>query len=391
MEKLLWRDLLWSDNIWLENGKAWFVRGGIKALYEVDLTTNYCYLLSAIPEPEIFSYRAYSRCVKFQEKIFCIPYVGKNIWVYDLNGNKWNKILIKNPNDSDILIAEFWKCDEILWCVSRGLKQLIKVDMEHMSVDQYWTITSDHDETLARSVKFEDNIFTLSSNANRIYKFNTFSKQMEIYELPKIENRLQTISYDGNKFWLSGWKRAIYLWDKDENTLHVIDDFPEELGSYRIDGKKEKFIDNATYPFFMDSIQIGEKIFFLPSTMNQILYVDMETAAEHILDIENENETPEEVEKHMLAHKYLLEYVRDDRYLGIYSQKNQSLFELDTINMNIVDWKIHNDNESSELEKLTILSLVYKISENEAENNAPYKEEQLRIGQRIYDSIKEGL
>ena len=32
----------------------------------------------------------------------------------------------------------------------------------------------------------------------------------------------------------------------------------------------------------------------------------------------------------MVGHKYLVEYIREDRYIGIYSLKNQWIFEIDT-------------------------------------------------------------
>ena len=53
------------------------------------------------------------------------------------------------------------------------------------------------------------------------------------------------------------------------------------------------------------------------------------------------------VKKQFLQHKYLLEYVKDKRYLGIFSLKNKWLFEIDCIELKyeVLDYSIDNSEE----------------------------------------------
>lgn len=49
-----------------------------------------------------------------------------------------------------------------------------------------------------------------------------------------------------------------------------------------------------------------------------------------VLEIEEEHETEESLMKRGNAFKYMYEYIRQNRYIGVYSNKNQNIFEIDT-------------------------------------------------------------
>ncbi len=330
---------IWSDNWYIDNNEAWFVDGERDILCCLNLKSNTCDYAVKIPNSNLDEFRLNSRCIKFENEVFCMPDKGERIWVYNLNDRYFQQIDIKNPNKVRISIVDFWEYDNKLFAVSIGLKQVIEINIDKKVIDNYYALCDTPEKQIAKSIKVGMNIYCVSAVSNHIYQFDLKIKKSTVYTIPKAEGGFYTISFDGCKFWLSGYRKEIYIWDKENNSTNILRDFPRQFGIYNF-ARNEKYIldcERTVYdtPAFIESRVAGNYIWFIPFQTNKIIYVDRVTFQVNVLENE-ENESISSLSSYYLAHKYLVLYMEDDRYIGLFSFKDNSVLEIDAIKMTIV-------------------------------------------------------
>lgn len=327
----------WSDNWWIEENLAWFVDGEQNILFKVDLLTNQSEFIKRLPSNSDWRFRQNPRCMKYKEEIVCFPDLSKYIWIY--YNNKLEKIEIKNPNKERLLINNFWIFEDKIFAISLGLKQIIEINIEQRKIEKYYNLSTQ----IAGSVKVNNKIYIVSAVLTQIYEFDLKTKECISYELKTIKDRFHTICFDGNKFWLSGYNKAIYVWDKENNSVKIINNFPESFGIYDYTGNNGNLLDCDTIvydtPTFIDAKFLGKYIWFIPFKTNEILYVNRDTFEIGNLKVEKEYETKNSLRKNFMAHKYLVLYIKEERYIGVFSFKNSNVFEIDTLNLRTNDKK----------------------------------------------------
>lgn len=330
-----WDIFLGSDNWWIENEKAWFVEVTNNMLCCLDLITNECELMVKIPDTNINTFRLTPYCVKYGTNIFCLPGCGECVWVYDLECRQFSQINIDNRGKIQLSL-DFWVYDSRLFAVAGELKKIIEINLCQKKIDNYYTILKESRWT--RSVRVGDEIYCLQTKMNRIYCFNLGTKKTKNYFLPNsecVESNLYTINYDGKQFWLSGYGKEICVWNKENNTLKIIDEFPRNFGIYNFNNNDKAILDYKTrvydLPTFLFSVVVAGNIWFIPFQTNEIICVNTLDYRLFEFVINEEDETKESLclEKRGIAAKYFLECVRHDRYIVLYSIKNKRILEID--------------------------------------------------------------
>lgn len=66
----------WSDNWWIESNKAWFVIGTRNILCCYNMDGDICEFMIDIPDESWPKFRLTSRCMKYQNDIYCLPVDG---------------------------------------------------------------------------------------------------------------------------------------------------------------------------------------------------------------------------------------------------------------------------------------------------------------------------
>lgn len=324
---------VWSDNWWIEDNKAWFVDGMQNILFCLDLDTHICEKAIRIPDENPSTFRLTPICIKCGKDIYCLPSFGEHIWIYNLDCSQFTRISIDGINKFQWWF-DYWVFGNKIFAVARLTNKLVEISISDKKIEDYYEICQT--DSIIASIKRENNIYSLSGQSDRIYQYNLLTQNVIQYDVPHIGKELATICFDGKKFWLSGYEKEIYVWDKEENVLTILNDFPKNFGVYKygensgniLDCEIEKFEDST----FLYSVEVGEYIWFIPYTTNEIIYVDKQTYNLMALEIDEEVETKESIEtwqKRSLSHKYLLEYVRENRYLGLFSTKNERMLEID--------------------------------------------------------------
>lgn len=344
-------EFFWGDKWAVENGTGWFVAGRFHVLFSVDMVRDHYKIVAALPG-SLNSYRQNSNCMKCENTIFCMPNNGDCIWCYDLLTLQFHKIEIVNPNCISIGIGDYWRTEGVLWAVSSGLKQILEIDIKKKRVIGYYNITDRQEDVFAKCAKDGNYIYITSASEARVYVFDIEKKEVKEHDFSGVKNGLRTISVDKEKVWLTGYNREIYIWNQVKNEIKSLRNFPSDFGIYNFNGKKRNLLDCRVKEYdtftFLENIDAGGYIWYIPFQTNQILYVNKDTNEINVFEIEEEEENEETIKNRKMDCKYVLQYVYEDRYIGLYSIKNEIVFEIDTKTLEVKKRIITMDTESLE-------------------------------------------
>ena len=324
----------WSDNWWIEGEKAWFCAGEISALFCVDLNSGRCDLVDWILGHNITDFRQHSYCIKRNDIVFCIPNIGKDVWYYDVKGLDWGRIEVEHENQFVMCIAAYSKKKNRIWLLEDEKERIFEVDLKTKKVENMYLLPDGENKTSNEYILVEDELYCV--RGYKLYCIN--GNDLRIYEISGVKTELCTICYDNGNFWLSGYSKEIYVWNPNQGIIKVITEFPQQFGFYHFKKGEIPVIDCDSLicdddAFYISSIPLGKYIWYIPFRSDEIVYIDKNTYEVHLLDIEDEQETKESIENHIMPHKYLVQSIREDRYIGIYSLKNGWVFEVDTVEL----------------------------------------------------------
>ena len=317
----------------IEDNMAWFIDAQSDILCCLDLQLGECNCVAQIPNGGLGKSMLNTRCIKVNNEIFCMPCYGDRIWIYNTMDAVFQFIEIKNQDHVKLYMEFCWIHGDRIFAVSRALRQVIVLDTVSKEIEYYPINVRKEDTFLSCCVKVETKIYCTSEKSNRIYQFDMNSKETVVYNIPNVNENFALICFDGNKFWLSGYSKKIYIWDKDENIVQVIEQFPKQFGNYNFFNDTDEIIDYESEIYdtqlFCRLEAVGKYIWAIPYRTNAVLYIDKDTFEVHVLSVKNEEETKVSLLGRR-KFKYFWQYLRDDRYIGILSLKNSYIIEIDT-------------------------------------------------------------
>ncbi|MDE7431206.1 MAG: hypothetical protein K2N34_04735 [Lachnospiraceae bacterium] len=308
---------IWSNWWWFEGDKAWFVDGRTNTLFCVDLNTGECEKVDCVPTSGEDIYCQNPYCVKCGRDIYCIPGYGGSIWIYNLDDNTFTEVDIDIPKQH-LPGSQFWIWGDILFIVMANWNKVIEVSISQRRITNYYIICEN--DSVRRSVLVGDQIYAVSSETGRIYQFDILTKDVRVYIHSEITKKLFTICFDGEKFWLGGYQKDIYIWDKEKDNLAAIS-FPDDIQIGRID--------NDPFPMFGRAVAVGEYIWFIPGKAESIIYANKKTTVLSVFEICEEDKICIPLQNSQGVNNYVFQYVRDDRYIGFFSPRSSRIFEID--------------------------------------------------------------
>ena len=208
-----------------------------------------------------------------------------------------------------------------LWAVSSGLNQIVEINPQKREIENYYTIFNQTGEIIGQQAILEGNdIFCVSRTTNRICKFSTVTKEKEYYAIDKMEGGINTIHFDGKRFWLSGCRKRICIWDMENNDIICLDDFP--VNTF-IDGDGSEVYQ---MPLFSYSIGTKEAVWFTPVNFqdvrcSKVIYINKKN---YKINIYEHGREPRQMRGNCL-----FQYVLEERYLGIAFPEELYVTEID--------------------------------------------------------------
>lgn len=329
---------IWSYGWWLEKERAWFVDGMTNTLFCVDLNTEECEKVVGIPNVEKHIYCQNPYCAKLDRDIYCIPGQGKSIWIYNLDQKDFTELEIDEPKNH-APGSQFWIWGGRMFVVIANWNKLIEISVKERRITNYYTICAS--DSVRRSVLVDNKIYAISYKTGAIYQFDLVRNEVKTYLHPDMGKKFFSICYDGEKFWLCGYKREVYVWNKENDILITIN-FPKDFEIYDVGSKMKEPEKESKAPLFGQTVAMGKYIWFIPTVAEKIIYIDKETSVLSVFNIYEDDKAFSQ--KCPNIANYLLQYIRDDRYIGLFSARNSRIIEIDTMQLEY-QWKGYYFNE----------------------------------------------
>lgn len=323
----------WSNNWWIENGKAWFCAGETSTLLCTDMKSGKCEFVAQIPDCDKIRFNKYPYCIKYKDCVFCLPYLGKSMWCYNVVDGGWEEIQIANESYLTFFPISYQQDASSVWLLEEETGKFFEVNLKNRMLKTCLHASRDYG---GEYVLVQDKLYCTCGY--EIYCIDVLNGKCERYEVPNVKDEIYTICYDGVNFWLGGCYKEIYIWNQKEGTIKTITEFPEQFGFYHFKRGTAPYLDcdsifNPEYTLFSPSLSVGKYIWYISCRSNGIIYVDKSSYKVFYLDIEDEQETRDSIDENLLGYKFQLEYVRENRYIGLYSLKNHWIFEIDTVDL----------------------------------------------------------
>lgn len=361
--------LFWSDSWYIEDNNAWFVAGEYNAIFKVDLNAEECSLVAKIPGEKVLEFRQNPRCVKYKEYIYCLPDFGEFIWVYSIQDDIFYKIEIENQENVRLGISYLGIYQDKILLFSRGQQKIFELNFYDNKMEIKCDISSECSYPVSWLIKEGDSLYGISNLNRNIYEYNLGEKVSYTHEITNITDKLTSICYDGDKFWMCGFRKEIYVWKKGSEKVDIINEFPSNFGIYYKDSNERVILDcdinKYEVPTFVTAQCIGDSVWFIPFQTNKIIRINKNQIHEvQTFDIESEEIDGNKLwNGYSLHHKYLVEYVKDNRYLELFSLKNDRVLQIDTEEGTYEYLNIHNpDNLFIDERTSDILGEGNKIS-----------------------------
>ena len=348
------RHILLGYNWHLKNDKAWFLSTVRSDLFEVDFFNETLEYLSQVPSSEA-SWGHSSTCFKQDDYIFCFPIYGAHISKFDTIKYKWKQIPIVMGKKMPLIAEQYWIMRRNVFLYARGINSIIEFDSHSDYIVGVSELPTERGERLGLAVKHEDNIYIVSNSRPMIYKFNMADKSIRKIYIDLKDVKLWTICYDGKFFWLTGFGKNLYRWDETSGSVQIFHT-PSNFGRYCFDkSDRNLYCGSSAYngPAFQGSFKVGEYIWFIPSQTNSILFIDAYGNV-HPFPIEEDVESFYTLER-AVPHIYFIQYVRDERYIGLFSCKNEWSVEIDAVDLTykIRSYSVTEDTKSHICETLS--------------------------------------
>lgn len=332
-------EFVWSDRIYIEDDEsAWFIGEQLNALFKMNIKTGIYSYIKNFPDYGLDYEDIQAVCMKCGASVFCFPDIGSNIWVLDLVTDKLKEIPINNPLRARIRIKNVFAMGDCLFAVSIGLNCVMEIDVRTCEIVQYIPLLNNNmaGRLGEESVRAGEFIYCIAQDMRMVWEFNMETKEVRNYEIPLETKGLCTICYDGEKFWLSGFKKEIYIWDKGDGSVQKVD-ISDYCAANHIEGEQGQV--------FCSSLGIKNKMWFFPVQSGEILSIDKENLSIETVKIDGQGEGIIS-NKQSMGSRCILEYVLNDKYIGVYSFENKCVYEIDATEMTIVRKNYCMDVES---------------------------------------------
>jgi len=396
------KKMIWTDSIYYDDKEAWFIDGQNNILFKSVVDSNYYKIVSKLPGKTI-GCRINPICIKYHDYIVCLPDNDNCIKTYNIISNLWTTLEIEeNPTQKHLGIRYAWIWNNKLVAFSWCNQTIYKIDIGLNVIERKYKLYNFQNDTLrVQAEKIKNSIYFLSATKSIIYEFDLSKEEFFSHELP-INEKICSFATNGCSFWIGSLKKKIYYWNKITKCLEIIDDFPKNFGIYNFSGNKKSILDYSEneqeLPIFLSVCSVQDEIWFIPFQANEILYMNKSERKLQCFEMINEVEDVNSL-KRPWKEKYIVEYIRDDRFIVLYSRKNECLYEIDTIKKSVflkqlsidkasienIDWRTILYFESVFLDR-SIYS--YLIQNNDAKGVIEVKRKTKSIGMSIYEKVK---
>lgn len=322
--KMFFYDCIWDEDV------IYYPAVNFDALCRTNLTSGVTEIIEMFPVKEQQNVLLYAGIYKTGRFLILGPVRTRRslLLIYDLQSGKFIEIVVEKDkktwfNFREEQVMEVGNFLYIFPYVSVIIKiNLINYMIEYLGYPQLGLAEEKHGQL----VKIGQSIYIPLCNRPKIYKFDLLTEKFFVFEVSCDIRGIDTLCYDGEKFWLSGIEKGIYSWNEQTNECRKYLDFPTGF---------DKFINLAseTGKWFSHSIYFEDAIYFIPFYANMIVKFELRQCKMHEIFIPNEEEQFEELNRkgRFSWGKYAVAKYRNGKIL-LLSNKSKVVYILDLKN-----------------------------------------------------------
>lgn len=164
---------IWPSTFYVEKEDVWLVHGKFNILMRYNMVEKYTYIISRIPNELIFHGPLYRGMYKWKNKIFLIPSGGREIGIYYIDNNFFEKLSIKEIEkySEKSLFCKIYVKDQYLYCIPINYKAVLKIDMNSNSI-KYILIKILPETYINDTTRMGDEVFGIYAYTNQIFILN---------------------------------------------------------------------------------------------------------------------------------------------------------------------------------------------------------------------------
>ena len=240
-----------------------------------------------------------------------------------------------NPEKKDINVVGTCVYNDKIYVMALGLHKIFVLDLKNNTVIKDYEIYKEVEITdqNGNMIRKGENIYCTTPDSHIIYKLSLKDDRLDSFTIHGIEKGIHSFETAGDIFWITSKSKCIYLWDEVKKSVVQFNAFPKEFGRYKFDQDHHLYLDTDTKffseGFFLKGVFLNGYLWVVPCCENKILYLDMITLEIKVLDLTDEEEDAYTWEENEIKVKFCMCYVRENRYIGVYSFKNKNIFEID--------------------------------------------------------------
>lgn len=251
--------MIYNDGTYEEEDSVWFVGNTDNCLYCMD-KNGYTSLVTMLPVEGNTNdtFRQNPMCIKDGHCVVCLPDRAKKIYIYNLLDKCMDEISM--PSDTQRLgIYNAWIYNGEIWCITYKTGELFRCSVQNRCVNRVYKIYDNSEFSSGEAIMNGRYLYFVTKVKGEITEFDMYTEKIKRYEL-LCDEGFGTIKADGDIFYLTGYKKSIYVWNRADNSVKVID-FEDKMHF-----KKE--LTGIKYTRFFQSRIIDQYVLVIPHNNN---------------------------------------------------------------------------------------------------------------------------
>lgn len=232
---------------------------------------------------DIFSKFVFGGVCVYKENILFAPYLSSSLLIYNIPLKKVEIIDISRNSDmqlSSYCVKRMIVSENLVYFVSDVNREMLFLNMDTMKIKvfdswrrNFFKNTGIKDFVginTGGDVCIVENSFWVPLNFdNYILEVDMKNQKTNFYKINCPKMRFSTICFDGEDFWLTGYKPVVVKWNKKEECVEILDEFPNGFLQFHKEGYWEEVFSRSFYE--------QGYIYLFPLTANMVLKIKKET------------------------------------------------------------------------------------------------------------------
>lgn len=309
-----------SDNWTYDEQNVWFIGIYDHAIFRYSIENHETRMISRIPYTDLPAFRPFWGCVRYDKKIFLIPYYYNYICVYDLKKETWERIF--EFHEKNVLCYRWIQVENRIYSFSLSLKKIVMLDMLTNEIRQI-SILDSIDESV-RLFYGNDKMYLYGNVSKQVYCF--ICQDESLTKLADdISEEVYSFHCTNNARYYMSKKQKIIIHRNSRKEIISLGDL--NIREYN-KGVLQPCMDSFTNVPFFEHIETNRFFWLIPLMTNKIFLINK--ANDEIKEFKVKSEylhQDDDILQGDLKHPYLVLY-HDKEKITLFDNKTMSVFEI---------------------------------------------------------------